>query len=396
MRIHLITGASGFVGRYLVRRLLESGAAVWVIVRPLEGFSAKERSEKLFSEYFLKHPNNFKAIEGDILEEDLGIAPAYLKELAGENVFLWHLAANLSFSAKDKDAVLRTNYIGTRNVVNLSNKIAERYIHVSTAYVCGDTKSVFRESDLAVGQKFRNHYEWSKFMAEKYVREYCKKPYLVFRPSIIMGDAYEGKAEGCTFGYYRFAYMFFVFKNWLTKKITKGAFLIKKILFLLGSRSNKDGTLSVPWLIIPCPNGGAVDIVPIDYVVKSMVNSVNNQSFCDQTVHLTNPTPPAFKFALVALIDDLGYRNVKYIEIPSFIFSGVWKISYYVLLLLRVNIGSVKWYLPYITRRYYFSHQNNQSLEPSGSASITRDFLRKINTYAKEEIFNKISSGKKL
>jgi thioester reductase-like protein len=87
----------------------------------------------------------------------------------------------------------------------------EKFIFLSTAFVSGDYQGKIFEDQIDYGQKFHNHYEASKYQAEKYIRENLKK-YLIFRPSVILGDVYQGKAVGCTFGYYRFMYMFFLFK----------------------------------------------------------------------------------------------------------------------------------------------------------------------------------------
>jgi nucleoside-diphosphate-sugar epimerase len=389
MKINLVTGGSGFVGRYLIKNLLESGENVWVLLRPLEGNSSEQRAKELFFESFKKYPQKFKIIEGDIMMENLGIGETYLQELFKAEVFLWHLAANLSFLNKEKGNAIKTNCVGTINAVDLANKIASLYIHMSTAYVCGNTRAMFCEDDLDVGQKFRNHYESSKFEGEKYVKGGCDIHYIIFRPSIIIGDAYEGKAEGCTFGYYRFAYMFFIFKNWLVDKILKGSYLTRKVLFLLGSRYNKeDNILVVPWLILLYPSTGSVDMVHVDHVTESMVRSVSNPNSYGKTVHLTNSTPPSFKLGLSSVIDDLGYRKVKYIKVPPSIFIITLKVFYYLFFPIRTKIRSAMWYLPYITRKYRFSHQNNKLLGLREAPLITRDFLRKINIYAQKEIFN--------
>ena len=397
MKINLVTGGSGFVGRFLVKNLLESGENVWILIRPFGSKSSEERAKELFSEYFKKYPEHLRIIEGNVMIENLGMDRHNLQQLSNAQVFLWHLAANLSFSNMERENAVKTNFVGTANAVNLANKIASLYIHMSTAYVSGNSNSLFREDDLDVGQRFRNHYESSKFEAEKYVRSSCSISYVIFRPSIIMGDAYEGKAEGCTFGYYRFAYMFFIFKKWIVRKMLEGSFLIRKVLLLLGSQYNKkNDILTVPWLVLPYPNNSTVDMVPVDYVVESMISGVNNPSSYGRTIHLTNPNPPLFKLGLSSVIDDLGYRKVKYIKVSPGIFRWIMKVFYYIFFPLRAKIRSAIWYLPYITKEYHFSHKNSQALGLNESPPITRDFLKRINTYAQKEIFNNTNIAKNL
>lgn len=250
---------------------------------------------------------------------------------------------------------------------------------------------MFREEDLEVGQKFRNYYESSKFEAEKYVRSDCVVPYLVFRPSIIMGDAYEGKAEGCTFGYYRFAYIFFIFKNWLIDRMANGSSITKKILSMSGtSYDMKSDLITIPWLVIPYTTHGTVDMVSIDYVLDSMLKGVDNINVQKLTIHLTNPNPPAFKWAASCLVQDLGYRKVKYFKVAPVFLVILLKTLYHVFYPLKIKTRSAMWYLPYITRNYFFSHKNSKAFEIPEQKLIGRDFLEKINTYAKKEIFKKI------
>lgn len=391
MEINIVTGASGFVGKYLIKRLLESGKNVWAVIRPLRGISAEDRALKIFGAYLDTFPKTFRAVTGDITLQNLGIDPADLNDASNKDIVFWHLAADLSFLTKQKDNVFLTNHTGTVNTIHVANNIARKYIYVSTAYVCGDTKKMFHEQDLDTGQTFRNYYESSKFAAEKYIRSNCRIPYAVFRPSIIMGDAYEGKAEGCTFGYYRFAYMFFVFRNWLTDKIVNGTFVAKKLLACLGTKyDKKNNTLTVPWLCLPYTPHGTVDMIPINYVIDGLVAGANATAHGGQTIHLTNPNPPSFKFALSSLIDDLGYKKVKYVKVPPAIFITGTKILYYIFFPLRVKLRSAMWYLPYITRRYYFSQENNRIIGLPEHIPITRDFLKEINTYAQKEIFSHI------
>jgi nucleoside-diphosphate-sugar epimerase len=70
----------------------------------------------------------------------------------------------------------------------------ERFTYVSTAYVAGEPGRLFREDELAVGQRFRNAYEQSKFEAELALRSDGEGlPMQILRPSIVVGDSRTGR-----------------------------------------------------------------------------------------------------------------------------------------------------------------------------------------------------------
>ena len=207
-KIHLLTGSTGFVGRYLVEKLLRHNQNVWLIIRPLNGLSAKTRGEKIFNHLPSKYQKNLHIIQGDITLSNCGINTKNLTRLQKHNIVFWHLAANLSFKNADKENIEKTNILGIQNITKLANKIASKIVYTSTAYVCGNASS-FQENELNKNQEFRNMYERTKFIAEKYFQQHCRIPYVIFRPSIIIGDAYQGKADGCTFGYYRYAFIIY-------------------------------------------------------------------------------------------------------------------------------------------------------------------------------------------
>lgn len=383
------------MGKYLIKSLLSSGEYVWVLIRPLEKNGVFKRAGELFGEYLNNYPDHLKIVSGDILKKNLGMSLPVRTELKGKQVFLWHLAANLSFASKNEENVKYTNIVGTQNAVNLANSLAARYLHVSTVYVCGDSRETFTEDDLDVGQKFRNGYESSKFEAEKFVRKNCKIPYIVFRPSIIMGDAYEGKAEGCTFGYYRFIFMFYVLKNIFIKTIKKKNFS-SGILKMLGTRyDSKSNSLRVPWMIIPFPAKGVVDMVSVDYVVDSMLEVNSKLSLKDSlTVHLVQKNKPEYKFLLQALLDDLGFRGVKLMKVPNVIFKAIFKFIYCSVGSIRTYMKSISWYIPYFTHEYRFGLGKVRKIKLKCPPMISREFMRKINTYASKEILEKIDIKK--
>lgn len=375
------------MGKYLVNALLEKGEYVCVIVRQLNNVSARKRAEEIFKDNILEWPNTFQIIEGDVMAEGLGINDSIVDELKNNEVVFWHLAANLSFAAENRADVQKTNYTGTVNVVEFANKAAKKYVHMSTAYVCGNRAS-FSEDELCKGQKFRNHYEKSKFEAEKYVRGNSRIPFIIFRPSIIIGDAYQGKAEGCTFGYYRYTFMFYFLKKQIIKAMRKGG-ITAFCLRIFGTRYDQEGdTLKAPWLIIPYPKNGIVNMVTVDYVITSMI-MLCEKNLYNTAVHLTHHNPPTHRFILQSIIYDMGFRSMRLIPAPAWMFRIIVSSLYFFIVPIRKYVKSVMWYMPYIAKTCQFDRSIAEQ-HGDNPPEISRELILKINIYAKENILEHI------
>jgi thioester reductase-like protein len=186
----LLTGATGFVGRELLARLLERGDRhVHALVRAADDVRAARR---------LPPHDRLTAWAADVERPGLGLPAARAEELVERVSTVIHCAASVSFSLGLEDS-RRVNVHGTRRMLELAERCArrgdglERFSYVSTAYVAGAHRGDFTEDDLDVGQRFRNAYERSKFEAERLVRERAGGlPVQVMRPSIVVGDSRTG------------------------------------------------------------------------------------------------------------------------------------------------------------------------------------------------------------
>ncbi|MFN9721261.1 MAG: SDR family oxidoreductase [Planctomycetota bacterium] len=194
----LLTGATGLVGRYLVRDLLLSGHQLAVVVRSSRKQSPRDRMEEILQhwERELGRPLARPVVlEGDIAEPGFGFSGED-RDWVGENCDkIIHSAAILEFYGKDrKGEPWRTNFNGTQNMINLCRELNILDIHyVSTAYVAGFQTERVMEDSLDVGQSFRNDYEESKFHAEKLVRAIDFADHVtIYRPAVISGDSRTG------------------------------------------------------------------------------------------------------------------------------------------------------------------------------------------------------------
>lgn len=194
----LITGATGLVGRYLIRDLLLNGHLLALVVRSSRRASARERIEQILQYWEQQHQRPLPrpvVLEGDISQPDFGLSESdqqWVRQHCGRII---HSAAILEFFGSDrKGEPWRTNLDGTRYMLDLCRRLGIRDIHyVSTAYVAGLQSGIVSESSLAAGQEFRNDYEASKFEAESLVRAADFAEHVtVYRPAVICGDSQTG------------------------------------------------------------------------------------------------------------------------------------------------------------------------------------------------------------
>ena len=210
----LLTGATGLLGRFILRRLLQAGYEVAVLVRvqgphatePNTREIAKRRVEQVLqpfeSESLLPRP---RVIVWDLAAEQetthsssqLNLSNSLCAEdhvwLSSRRLAVVHCAASIRFQADSASAEpYRTNVLGTDRLLDLCLSLqVSAFHHVSTAYV-GD----HRRGDLVLEQLWTsdahagNDYERSKIQAEnRVVQRLSQLPVVIHRPSIVVGDS---------------------------------------------------------------------------------------------------------------------------------------------------------------------------------------------------------------
>jgi thioester reductase-like protein len=253
----LLTGFPGFIGSRLARALLEGDPKLRLaaLVEPKMADRAREAAEKIGAE-------RIEVIEGDIGERRLGITDEQRERLQAETTLVFHLAAiyNLAVPA---DLAQRVNVDGTGNVLDLCADCErlERLHYVSTAYVAGDRTGVVYEHELERGQKFKNHYESTKFQAELWVRHAMDKvPATVYRPAIVVGDSQTGETQKFDGPYY------------MLRTISQS--------MRMGGRIPQLGKGNAPF-----------NVVPVDFVIEALTAGTTDPKSEGQTLHLVDPEP---------------------------------------------------------------------------------------------------------
>lgn len=178
-----ITGATGYIGNNLAKRLAQEGHIVHALCR-----SANKKN-------LLDQPN-IKIFEGDIT--DVVSVETAMRDC--EQVY--HLAAYARVWAKDPSTFYRLNVLGTKNVLDAAVKYGIKdVVFTSTGGVLGPSNTApVKEDDPRFGNVF-NEYEDTKTQAEALCKEYCNKynmRIVIVNPPRIYGPGVESESNAVT------------------------------------------------------------------------------------------------------------------------------------------------------------------------------------------------------
>lgn len=283
----LITGATGFLGSYITRELLELGCHLKLLVRKKTNIEARERFSEVLPAFmkagviFDTLPDRIEIIEGDISKVHLGLNSKEFFRLAKTVDEVFHCAAATKFDNDANDVLTRTNILGTKYVACFCamGKI-KRLHYISTAYVAGRRRDTVFENELENGPLFNNDYEKSKFDTEKNLSMFAnehKIPYTIYRPSIITGDTVTGYTNNYD-NIYMFGKALSYFKNKIRNNNTE---LIKK-----------KGTNYRTSLRIPGDKYSTINLIPVDYASRAIVAISRQPESINNTYHIVNLSPP--------------------------------------------------------------------------------------------------------
>ncbi|WP_147653689.1 SDR family oxidoreductase [Vulcaniibacterium gelatinicum] len=253
---YFVTGATGFIGRHLVARLLARKGTVYVLVRKDSRRKLDDIGRRMGWDMQRIHP-----VVGDMTAPKCGLAAAQVKALQGKVKHFFHLAAiyDLAASAESQQAA---NVEGTRHALDLAAAVgAGCFHHASSIAAAGLYPGVFREDMFEEAEGLDDPYLRTKHESERLVRQEQRVKWRIYRPGIVVGDSRTGEMDKIDGPYYFFP-------------------VLKKLREMFP-----------PWMPMLGLEGGRINIVPVDFVADAMDHIAHKPRLDGRCFHLTDPNP---------------------------------------------------------------------------------------------------------
>lgn len=278
----LLTGATGFLGAFLLHELLQqTQATVHCLVRSPDKTDAKDRIIKNLKRYALWQPSyelRIVPLSGDLAQPQLGLSHQQFQHLAKTIDIIYHNGSMVNFMYP-YSVMKATNVLSTETLLRLASQEKIKPVHfVSTMGVFSpiayDNNRIIRSQDAADRPEGMYGYTQSKWVAEKLLAIAQSRgiPTTIHRPAWVEGHSQTGACN-------------------------QGDFL----------RSFIKGCLQLgfaPDWQMP------IDIVPVDYLSRAIVHLSTQATSAGQAYNFANPRAIDW-LQLVDWLNNYGYRLEK-------------------------------------------------------------------------------------
>jgi thioester reductase-like protein len=286
----LVTGATGFIGRQVLRHLLAADRSVIAIARPREDLSAHSRVMRAVGH--LPDRRQVEVIEADLTNLQHSLTSGVLRRLRDMVETVIHCAGDTAFFPTDMEQFRAGHIDGPLALLAaLAGGRLRRWGYLSTAYVCGKRSGTVFEDEGDVGQDFHNPYERVKLDAETSMRAAGDRLGIdvrVFRPSVVVGPAPE-TAGGQP------SNLFFIFIR-MMEGLARLSHRFKVRLRIEGAPAAR------------------FNIVPVEYVARALVALAEHPDGVGKTFHLVVSKAPVQEEMLAMIADYFGLSGLSIVD----------------------------------------------------------------------------------
>lgn len=275
----LLTGATGFLGVYLLRELLDQTSAdIYCLVRAADSDAAKDRLKNNLQKYALWDSaiaSRIIPVVGDLGKPRLGLDADSFENLARTIETIYHSAAMLNY-VYPYSAMKAANVLGTQEVLRLACLGKTKPVHYVSSVAVFETaayagKVVSEQDSFDHWQGICLGYSQTKWVAEKLVKIAGARglPISIYRPPLIAGHSKTGLSNTDDF-----------------------ICLMLKGCIQMGNFPDLDYLL---------------DMSPVDYVSQSIVYLSQQRESSGKAFHLQHPQPVQLN-KIVKLLSFVGYK----------------------------------------------------------------------------------------
>ncbi|YAF98100.1 MAG: amino acid adenylation domain-containing protein [Nodularia sp. CChRGM 3473] len=273
-----LTGATGFLGVFLLYELLQqTSAKIYCLVRAETTIDGKNRLQKSLESYLLwdeSFSDRMIPVMGNLSQPRLGLSESEFNAFASQIDVIYHNGAFVNFTYPYSQ-LKAANVLGTQEVLRLAAQVKVKPVHfISTIGVVGAAESqleIIREdTPIDCSENIKSGYTQSKWVAEKLVKIAGDRgiPISIYRPGRISGHSVTGVCN----------------VNDHTFRMIKGC-------IQLGSAPLNDSM---------------VNLTPIDYASQAIIYLSRQKASLGKVFHIINPQPQPWN-EVINIIADFGY-----------------------------------------------------------------------------------------
>jgi thioester reductase-like protein len=274
-----LTGATGFLGAFLLQELLlKTQANVYCLVRSTDAESGKKRIQHNLESYGILNDDFAERVIpvlGDLSQPLLGLSSQDFQKMSSIIDVIYHNAAWINY-VYPYSALKPTNVLGTQEILRLASRVKIKPVHYISTIAVFESPAyagkVVTESDqLTHSEGMKLAYSQSKWVAEKLVMIARDRgiPVSIYRPPFISGHSQTGAW----------------YKDDVICRTIKGC-------IQMGSMTDITDIL---------------DLAPVDYLSQSIVYLSKQKDSLGKAFHLNNPQPISWR-ELTDFICSLGYQ----------------------------------------------------------------------------------------